>query len=83
MSPSQEKNTRLAILTVTKDLLSEGNANPSMSEIAKKCGLTKSALYYFFENKKDLIHAVMQSTLEELYDGLLHIAKKKSDSEKN
>lgn len=82
MSPVQEKNTRLTILQVAKDFLSEGNINPSMSEIAKKCGLTKSALYYFFQNKKDLILGVMQSTLVELHDGLLEITEKKSNPEK-
>ncbi len=79
---SSEKNTRQSILEATKLLLAEGKGNISMSGIAKKCGVTKSALYYFFQNKKDLITAVMQSLPAERNRVLQKIAEEDLPADK-
>lgn len=54
-------DTHHNIISITKKLLAGGNMNPSMNEIAKEAGITKAAIYYFFEDKQDLFDQAIQS----------------------
>ncbi len=74
---THQKDTRVRILEATKELLVAGNTNPSMAEIAKKTGITKSALYYFFTNKKDLFTALMNFLPQKCEDTFIAIAAEK------
>ena len=38
----------------------EGPKNLSITTLAKKCGLPRTNFYYYFENKEDLIHKVIE-----------------------
>jgi len=61
MKKTLPKDTRRTILEAAMRLFSAGNFSPSMAEIAKESGISKSALYYFFQDKKALFAAVSES----------------------
>ena len=61
MKKNLQKDTRRNILETTMRLFSEGIFSPSMAKIATESGISKSALYYFFQDKKDLFAAVSKS----------------------
>ncbi len=75
MTPS-EISTRNKILQATKELLTEKRGDPSMSSIAKRSGVSKSALYYFFQNKKELLASVMRALPEKLTADIQLISEK-------
>jgi AcrR family transcriptional regulator len=72
-------STRERILEVALELFNEhGYAETSLREIADRLGVTKAALYYYFERKEDILlelhlrmHAVFRDLIDEfdrLYD---------------
>jgi len=53
--------TRLALLDAAERLFSEkGVSNTSMNQVAEAAGVTRGAIYHHFENKLDLIDALME-----------------------
>jgi len=59
--------SRQNILKNASELFSEfGFLGVSMSDIAEKLNMTKAALYYHFESKKELYLNVLDNTFEEL-----------------
>lgn len=56
---TQDENKKDAIVEATISLLNEiGFANLSMSQIAKKAGVSSSTLYVYFENKDDMLKKI-------------------------
>lgn len=54
-------DTKDKIMHVTLELiLEQGFDTTSVSQITKKAGITKGAIYYFFENKEDLFEKVVE-----------------------
>lgn len=65
--PQRGDRRRGALLSALDELLrdSGGDLDPiTIAEIAKRAGLTRSAFYFYFENKA----AAVAATLEEMYD---------------
>ncbi|MDN7138042.1 TetR family transcriptional regulator [Pseudidiomarina sp. 1ASP75-14] len=53
--------TRNELLDAAERLFSErGVSNTSMMQVAEAAGVTRGAIYHHFENKLDLIHALME-----------------------
>jgi len=61
-----EKNTRQKILETTMAFFCVGDFDPSMTAIAKKVGISKAAIYYFFENKSALFAAAISAAPAEM-----------------
>ena len=58
-------DTRARILAVALELFAEqGYAGTSVSDIAKRLGITKAALYYHFSAKGDILEALVSKPLE-------------------
>ncbi len=76
------KNSRLEILEATKRLFCAGNFSPSMAEIAAESRISKSALYYFFQDKKDLFVAVSEVIIFEFTHELEKIAAQQKTADK-
>ncbi|WP_437883741.1 TetR family transcriptional regulator [Pseudomonas sp. LRF_L74] len=56
----QAEQTRAAILDAAEHLfLERGVANTSLEQIAKAAGVTRGAVYWHFENKAHLFHALL------------------------
>ena len=52
--------------TATVMFVQRGYQGVPMREIAEACGITKAALYYHFDGKPDLLHAIFVSYLAEI-----------------
>jgi AcrR family transcriptional regulator len=60
----REQARRRIVKIATAELAKKGYHNVSMSEIAKKVGVSKAAIYEYFENKESLAAVVAVSILE-------------------
>ena len=60
----KEQARRKIVKVATAELAKKGYRNVTMSEIAKKVGVSKAAIYDYFESKESLVAAVAVSTLE-------------------
>lgn len=72
ISNSQGKQeVKKRILKTAFTLFSEcGFLGVSMREIAQGAGLTKPALYYYFQSKKELYNQVLQYSFGEIFDAV-------------
>ena len=62
-------DTRETVLAATHDLLCEqGYSDLSMAKIAERAGLSKSVLYHHYEDKDDLLRALLDATLATFHD---------------
>lgn len=62
-----EKATREKLLeSAKKEFLEKGYMKASLRTICKNAGVTTGALYFFFENKEDLLSSLAEETLSEL-----------------
>ncbi|MGV8910799.1 MAG: TetR/AcrR family transcriptional regulator [Propionicimonas sp.] len=52
--------------TATGLFVQRGYEGVAMREIAQACGITKAALYYHFDGKPDLLHAIVVGYLAEI-----------------
>lgn len=63
----KELSLRDKILETSRHLLfNEGHKSLSMRNIAKKVGVSATSIYLYFENKDDLIHTLIEESVEEL-----------------
>ena len=59
--------TRRRIMETASELMVErGNTAFQMSEISRRCGMSKGALYYYFADKEDLLRAIYDNEIGEL-----------------
>ncbi|MBW2622163.1 MAG: TetR/AcrR family transcriptional regulator [Deltaproteobacteria bacterium] len=59
---------RAQVLEAAKDLfIDQGYHSTSMSQIARRSGVTQSMIHYYYESKKRLFEAVIADSLEPLY----------------
>lgn len=64
---SDEKATKEKLMECARqEFLEKGYMNASLRSICKKAGVTTGALYFFFQNKEDLLSAVVEETLKGL-----------------
>ena len=76
--PTTEKGraTRQRIVQAAAELVTEkGAAGTSLDDVGARSGASRSQLYHYFEDRDDLIHAVIEATTEAVLgaqDGLLH-----------
>jgi Transcriptional regulator len=64
----QEKQTRENLIKVAKEeFLEKGYMEASLRSICKKAGVTTGALYFFFQDKKELFGSIVDEPLENMY----------------
>lgn len=61
-------------------LIEEGYRNCSLRKIAAEAGVTATSIYLHFDNKDDLIHSLMERSIEELNDRLAEVAGRPGDA---
>lgn len=67
MSDDTQQNRRANILKAAEELFSEkGFDATSVGSVAKKAGVNKALIYYYFENKDDLIHSLFREIILEM-----------------
>ncbi len=74
-TPKQKRDaeaSKKTIVTHAKALFAEeGYAGASMDELARRCGLNKAMVFYYFKNKKGLYEAVLQDILDEIWQAVV------------
>lgn len=76
MKRDQENGLKSDLLDACRKLLLEkGYRGCSLRKIAAEAGVTATSIYLHFENKDDLIHSVMDQSIEELNDRLERVAR--------
>lgn len=72
-----EQGTRNKIINAASELFSsKGFKATTMGDIAAHVGVTKAALYYFFDNKEALYGAIIDEALGEACDRLTETARR-------
>ena len=67
--------TRKRIMNITTQLMVErGNTAFRMSEISRRCGMSKGALYYYFSDKEDLVRTIFEGSVDDLVAGVDAVA---------
>ena len=75
----RDGDTRKILLTSAKqEFMKKGYMKACLRTICRKAGVTTGALYFFFENKEDLFHAVV----DEGYQALLHVVQNHFEAER-
>ena len=85
MTPFQSqssKDTKNRILNAVRALIARGETTFSMSHVAKESGISKSSLYYFFKDKKDLCTKVVFSVFDTLSEEVSNILETNKSPEK-
>ena len=65
-----------------KVFLKEGLVSSNMKDIAAKAGVSRTAIYYYFKSKKDILREIVKCGLEVYFNDLIHditLAKSKQD----
>ena len=73
-SPSGDVVKKQIIDAVIKIVTKKGFAGTKISDISKEVGLTKGALYWYFKNKDELFHELMNYIRNELIEALREIS---------
>lgn len=64
-------STRKRIMKTASDLMAErGNTAFRMSEVSRRCGMSKGALYYYFSDKEDLLQAIFDEEISILVEDI-------------
>ena len=72
MAAPHNDNIKEKILDASTALLAEKSFNEiSLSEIAKKSGVSKGSVYYYYKNKDDILYDVADGYLQQMYDQLI------------
>lgn len=71
----RKQRFELILFAAKRELLENGYHNTSMNSVAKRTGLGKASLYYYFKNKEELMCRVALALLEKL-NRALHIELK-------
>lgn len=70
--------TKRQIMDVAIDLLLRNSyANVNISAIAQECGISKPAIYYYFENKEDLVRECLKEVLDDVNTIVLKHSEKR------
>lgn len=76
----QAEGTRAALIDAARPLFSErGYAAVGTEEIVAAARVTRGALYYHFEDKRDLFRAVYAVVDQELVEGVARVALEQAD----
>jgi len=73
--PEKVEKAKEKIISATMDLIiQDGFSKLNLSNVAKKVGITKAAIYWYFSSKEDLINVVASSHKTKLIDSDKQIA---------
>jgi AcrR family transcriptional regulator len=77
-SKSVNQKRRLLLDSAKKVFLEKGYDGASIDDISKNAGITKSLVYYYFQNKESILYALMKESVENTIEAL---AEKKHNNQ--
>lgn len=82
-SERDAERTRSTILMQAAELFArEGYVGASIADVAEKSGVSKSAIYHYFESKEALLHALVDSLSDDIQTMLDEAESRKTISKK-
>jgi AcrR family transcriptional regulator len=73
---------RKVLLEAASDVLMEYGAHKTtLDDIARRAGMAKTSLYYYFKDKNEIIRAIIQSYMEQLLDLMTRAAESNNTAE--
>jgi AcrR family transcriptional regulator len=77
------KNKKASILSEAVKLFAEkGYHNTTLDEVAQRLGVTKAALYYYFDNKAHIIRVIMRKHIDSMSQAVKLVESELIPSEK-
>lgn len=77
-----KEEKRKILLQAASDVLMEYGANKTtLDDIARRAGMAKTSLYYYFKDKNEIIGAIIQGYMEQLLEVMTEAASKKETAE--
>jgi AcrR family transcriptional regulator len=74
---------RNAVLNAAAELFSErGFENTSMGDLTRALGVTRPTVYYYFENKEDILFSILEIAQERIREALAHAVTHESTARK-
>ncbi len=71
--------TRERIMTAAAELMAEhGSTDFQMSEVSARCRMSKGALYYYFADRDELVHAIFEVASDELVSSVERVVSEAS-----
>lgn len=72
MAAPRNENIREKIIAAAEELLStEKMSDISLADIARKAGVSKGTIYYYYKNKNDLLFDITDKYLDQQYQDLI------------
>lgn len=79
MAAPRNENIKEKILTAAEELLSAAKMSDiSLADIARRAGISKGTLYYYYKNKNDLLFDITDKYLNQQYQDLIVWTEDKS-----
>ena len=69
-SPDYEDKKKLVLETAARLFNEHSFENTSMSDLTKALGVTKPTLYWYFENKEDILFTILETAQERIREDL-------------
>jgi AcrR family transcriptional regulator len=77
-----KEEKRKDLLRAASDVLMEYGAHKTtLDDIAKRAGMAKTSLYYYFKDKNEIIRAIIQSYMTQLLDVMTKAASREKTAE--
>jgi AcrR family transcriptional regulator len=77
-----KEEKRKVLLQAASDVLMEYGAHKTtLDDIAKRAGMAKTSLYYYFRDKNEIIRAIIQNYMEQLLEIMTAAAEKGKTAE--
>lgn len=68
MGISKEKKKKVLLQAASDVFLEYGPHKTTLEDIAKRAGMAKTSLYYYFKDKQEIIRAVIKNDMDQLHE---------------
>ena len=65
---SREEKRKVLLQAASEALMEYGPHKTTLDDIARRAGMSKTSLYYYFRDKNEIVRAIIQGYTEQLID---------------
>ncbi|HOW98984.1 MAG TPA: TetR/AcrR family transcriptional regulator [Deltaproteobacteria bacterium] len=78
---SREEKRKVLLQAASEALMEYGPHKTTLDDIARRAGMSKTSLYYYFRDKNEIVRAIIQGYTEQLIDLMKQAAASKKSAE--
>jgi AcrR family transcriptional regulator len=78
---TKEEKRKLLLQAASEVLMEYGANKTTLDDIARRAGMAKTSLYYYFRDKNEIIGAIIQGYMEQLMEIMTEAASKEETAE--